>query len=159
MTISNAFISGSYMSPVPREKRLTRAEEVLVKHSLKKTPLRRSILIAFFEAKGPLSQADLIDIVSREHQGSVDRVSIYRNLRHLTEVGVLHGVDSNNYVLCCHECEEHGHLLLFCQKCRKYEEIKDHKCISEMMLTLRAFHFFDERQPVFLRGICTHCAQ
>lgn len=140
-----------------RQKELARIDSVLDAHSLKKTPLRRSILLAFTEAKSALTQGDLIELISKEFK-VVDRVSIYRNLAHLKDAGVLHEVDSNNYVFCSHECAEHAHLLLFCQKCHKHKEIKDHERIDSFMLALGNFRFFGKKQPVFLRGVCTSCA-
>ena len=129
---------------------------VLEKHGLKKTALRRSILSAFVAAKAPLSQAALIEALSRNQDG-VDRVSVYRNLIHLKEAGVLHEVDSNNYVFCSHECESHAHLLLFCQKCHKHQEIKDHGRITQFMSAIGGFRFFGKEQPIFLRGVCSGC--
>jgi Fe2+ or Zn2+ uptake regulation protein len=139
-----------------RKKELLRIDEVLEKHSLKKTPLRRRILLAFAEAKLALSQADLIAAISKDIE-VVDRVSIYRNLANLKQAGVLHEVDSNSYVFCSHECESHAHLLLFCQKCHRHQEIKDHSRIRDFMAALGDFRFFGKKQPIFLRGVCTGC--
>jgi Fe2+ or Zn2+ uptake regulation protein len=139
-----------------RKKELARIDNVLETHALKKTPLRRSILLAFTEAKKALSQGDLIETISKE-LSVVDRVSIYRNLAHLKDAGVLHEVDSNNYVFCSHECEDHAHLLLFCQRCQRHQEIKDHKRISSFMSALGGFQFFSKEQPIFLKGVCLEC--
>ena len=141
-----------------REKEVARIDRVLKKHILKRTELRRSILLAFSDVKGSLSQAALIEAVSKEH-GSVDRVSIYRNLVHLKEAGVLHEVDSNSYVFCSHECEAHAHLLLFCQKCQRHQEIKDHHRIAEFMSALGELRFFGKSNPIFLKGVCSGCTR
>jgi Fur family zinc uptake transcriptional regulator len=143
-------------STTARQRELARIDHVLETHSLKKTPLRRSILLAFTEAKTSLTQAELIEIISKD-LSVVDRVSIYRNLAHLKDAGVLHEVDANNYVFCSHECEEHAHLLLFCQTCHKHQEVKDHDRISNFMSALGNFRFFGKKQPIFLRGVCTSC--
>ena len=140
-----------------REKNLLRIESVLEQNSLKKTPLRKSILLAFMEAKISLSQADLIEALVRA-QEPVDRVSIYRNLVQLKEAGIVHEVDTNSYVFCAHECDAHGHLLLFCQKCHRYQEIVDHHDIHAFNDVLEKFKFFSAEHPVFLRGICTQCS-
>lgn len=146
------------MSNADRRKELARIDRVLEKHSLKKTTLRRNILLAFLDAKQSLSQASLIEAVSK-NLDIVDRVSVHRNLAHLKEVGVLHEVDSNNYIFCSHECEDHAHLLLFCQKCRRHQEIKDHDRIDSFMSALGGLRFFGKKQPVFLRGVCSGCTQ
>lgn len=139
-----------------QQKDLERVDRVLDGHSLKKTPLRRNIVLAFTEAKSALTQAELIERLS-EKMDVVDRVSIYRNLSSLKDAGVLHEVDANNYVFCSHECEQHAHLLLFCQKCHKHHEIKDHDRIQRFMLALGEFRFFGHKQPIFLKGVCGSC--
>lgn len=139
-----------------RQKELNRIERVLEKHSLKKTSLRRNILLSFAEAKKALSQAELIEIISKELD-IVDRVSIYRNLAHLKEAGILHEVSTNSYVFCSHECDEHVHLLLFCQNCHKHQEVKDHSRITSFLSVLGGFRFFGKTKPIFLRGICSSC--
>lgn len=142
---------------VNREKDLSRIDEVLERHDLKKTPLRRSILLAFAEAKISLSQADLIEAISKGKE-QADRVSIYRNLVHLKDAGVVHEVDANNYVFCSHECKSHGHLLLFCQKCHRYQEVINHDKIHAVTAVLDGFKFFAKDDPIFLRGVCVQCA-
>ncbi len=141
-----------------KAKELSNIDRVLELHDLKKTPLRRKILLAFTEAKIALTQAELIERVSRDRK-SVDRVSIYRNLAHMRDAGVLHEVDSNKYVFCSHDCEQHAHLLLFCQTCSKHQEIKDHDRINRFMNTLGVFRFFGKTRPIFLRGVCAACTR
>ena len=88
---------------------------------------------------------------------SIDRVSIYRNLNQFKATGVLHEVESNIYIFCTHECDEHAHLLLFCQRCHKHQEIKDHGRIENFMSALGILRFFGKRQPIVLKGICSAC--
>lgn len=137
---------------------LSKVDQVLDRHELKKTALRRSILLAFLKAKGPLTQADLIASLSRLI-AACDRVSIYRNLAHLKEAGILHELETNKYVFCSHECDSHGHLLLYCWKCQKHQEIKDHDRIGSFMSSLGRFGFFDKGQSVFLKGVCSACSK
>lgn len=144
-------------SKTTSQAEITRIDQVLDKHGLKKTSLRRSILLAFSNTKSTLSQADLIDILSKKNE-VVDRVSIYRNLTSLKSAGVLHEVDANNYIFCSHECEKHAHLLLYCQKCQKHQEIQDHDRIEKFMTSLDSLKFFGKKQPVFLRGVCSSCS-
>lgn len=135
---------------------LTKIDSVLAKHNLKKTPLRRKILLTFTQAESSLTQAELISAISK-NLDNVDRVSIYRNLLNLKDAGVLHEVDTNHYIFCSHDCGSHAHLLLFCQSCRKHKEVKDHRKINTFMEELAEFRFFDQRKPIFLRGVCSGC--
>lgn len=134
-----------------------RIDGLLEKHGLRKTPLRRRIIQALLKTTKPLSQADLITALSQDDD-SVDRVSIYRNLSQLCEAGVVHEVDANSYIFCAHECEDHAHLLLFCQQCHKHQEIKDHDRIDRFMKALGTLRFFGTTQPILLRGICESCS-
>ena len=136
---------------------MNQIDAVLEKHELKKTPLRRKILKAFVNAKASMSQADLIQSLSR-NENQIDRVSVYRNLSQLKDAGVLHEVEINNYIFCSHECEKHAHLLLFCQACGKHMEIKDHARIDQFMKAVGQLDFFSQRNPIFLRGVCTACS-
>lgn len=132
-------------------------DQILEKWDLKKTPLRRCIMMAFIKAQGSLTQADLIDVISKDLD-TVDRVSVYRTLLRFKAVGVLHEVDVNTYVYCSHKChQDHAHLLLFCQKCRKHQEVKDHGRIDHFVSTIGEFKFFDKKQPMFVRGVCHRC--
>jgi Fe2+ or Zn2+ uptake regulation protein len=130
---------------------------LLEKHGLKKTELRRAILSVLSKRQEPLDQADLLLSLSKTLD-RVDRVSVYRNLLQLKEAGVLHEVDSNHYVFCSHECSSHAHLLFFCQKCHKHQEVKDHAKIADVMSALAALRFFGKTEPIFLKGVCTTCS-
>ncbi|MBX3035244.1 MAG: transcriptional repressor [Bdellovibrionaceae bacterium] len=134
----------------------TRSDRLLEKHGLKKTPLRRLMLDVLSSASVPLSQADLIEsLLSRVK--NVDRVSVYRNLGQLKAAGLVHEVDTNSYIGCQHECEKHPHVLLYCQRCHKHREIKDHDGIRSMMEALGRMRFFGKSEPLFLKGTCSAC--
>lgn len=144
------------MGRIEQQKELVKIDAILEKYGLQKTSLRRSVMMIFLKNKKSLSQADLIEALSKTLD-AVDRVSVYRTLMKLKEVGALHEVEANSYVFCSHDCEEHAHLLLFCQKCHRHQEIKDHDRIDHFMSALGGFRFFDKKQPVFLRGTCSGC--
>lgn len=138
------------------KKDLEHVDSIIDKLGLKKTVLRRQILLAFMDSGKTLTQADLIDVLTKKLD-AVDRVSIYRNLVQLKEAGVVHEVELNSYVFCSHECEDHAHILLLCQKCHKHQEVKDHDRIGSFMTALGDFRFFGKKNPIFLRGLCTKC--
>ncbi len=136
---------------------ITLANNILDQHKLKKTALRRSIIYTFMENKSKsLTQANLIDHLS-DMITAFDRASIYRNLAHLKDAGILHEVEANNYVFCSHDCSSHAHLLLYCQKCNKHSEVKDHNKISNFMTALDGFKFYGKKKPIFLKGVCKPC--
>ncbi len=136
---------------------INKIDLVLQKHGLKKTNLRKMILMTFMKANGSLTQANLIEQLS-EHISNFDRASIYRNLSCLKEAGVLHEVEVNNYVYCSHECDAHAHLLLYCKSCNKHQEIKNHSRIEEFVASLDVFQFFGKTKPLFIKGVCKQCS-
>ena len=135
----------------------SQCDTLLDKSGLKKTTLRRRILATFLTTKTPLSQADLIQILVKRNF-RVDRVSVYRNLAQLTDIGLIHELSFNQYVYCGHDCSDHGHLLMFCQNCQTHQEIKDHNKIESFMEALQEFHFFCDQNPIVLQGVCRSCS-
>ncbi len=133
-------------------------DAILAQHDLKKTELRVKLLEFFLKSKVAFSQADLIRFLEKDLK-TVDRVSVYRNLTQMKELGLIHEVDANKYVSCTHQCQEHGHLLLYCQSCDKHEEVKDHRILDSFYKSLQQFHFLSSDKAVFLRGVCETCAQ
>lgn len=141
------------------KSQLKAAELFLSRYNFKKTDLRLNLMRIFLESKSPLSQSALIqELETRAKAGSVDRVSVYRNLMQLKSVGLVHEVENNQYVSCNHECQDHPHLLLFCQSCFQHREVQDHKRIASVMQALGPLEFFGRRGPLLMKGICQNCA-
>jgi len=139
------------------ESQSIQIENLLNRYQLKKTELRISILKTFINSKNSLSQANLISNLEAE-MGSIDRVSVYRNLNQLKNVGLVHEVANNNYIGCTHDCGKHPHLLLFCDSCHKHSEIKDHNKIKTFFEALDMFKFFGHNTPVSMKGLCKECS-
>ena len=140
------------------DSQTAKIEKLLNRYQLKKTDLRSSILRTFLNSKNSLSQASLITSLESE-LGSIDRVSVYRNLNQLKNVGLVHEVASNNYISCTHDCEKHPHLLLFCESCHKHSEIKDHNKIKTFFDALDVLKFFGHNSSVSMKGLCTECSK
>ncbi len=131
-------------------------DQLLEKFELKKTDIRRRILQIFFNQSDSLTQADLIQKMSKNSQAP-DRISLYRNLNQMKEVGLIHEVDVNQYVACTHDCSSHPHILLFCKNCHRYSEIVDHKQVNQLMKSIAQFQFFNLQSSVSLKGTCLKC--
>jgi len=135
---------------------LDRILNLLSNVGLKKTALRSELLKLLVDSTVPKSQVEIIQTLSKQGK-SIDRVSVYRNLKQLKEKGLVHEVDVNQYIFCEHDCDQHAHLLLFCIQCQKHEEIRDHKKINAFMKSLKELSFFSSQSPISLRGICLSC--
>ena len=132
------------------------AKELLIKHKLKRTSLRVNIILELEKARGPVTQAALIESLGRSRE--VDRVSIFRNLKHMKATGLVHEVERNQYVACTHECGAHQHIVFYCQSCRRHSEVRDHKEIKRFVGSLDTFGFFGPKAPLLLKSICSHCS-
>lgn len=137
---------------------LDKAEILLEKFDLKKTDLRIQLVEYFLLTKKSFSQAEVIQYFESK-MTSVDRVSIYRNLLQLKNIGIIHEVDSNKYVFCSHDCEKHAHVLLYCQSCEKHGEVKDHHLLTQFFDVLGDFRFLSTQRAIFLKGICQSCTK
>jgi Fe2+ or Zn2+ uptake regulation protein len=141
------------MNKINKEK----AEQILNRFSLKKTDLRIHLIGLFLKERKSFSQAEIIEELEKE-AGSVDRVSIYRNLNQLKIAGIVHEIENNKYVSCSHDCEKHAHVLLYCQSCEKHNEVKDHDKLNSFFKAMGGFQFLSANRAVFLKGICQSCA-
>jgi Fe2+ or Zn2+ uptake regulation protein len=141
------------MNKLSKEK----AELLLNRFSLKKTDLRISLIELFLKERRSYSQAEIIEDLEKR-SGSVDRVSIYRNLNQLKAAGIVHEIESNKYVSCSHDCEKHAHVLLYCQSCEKHNEVKDHEKLNTFFKAMGGFQFLSASRAVFLKGVCQACA-
>lgn len=141
------------MNKLSKEK----AEQLLNRFSLKKTDLRINLIELFLKEKRSFSQAEIIEDLEKR-SGSVDRVSIYRNLNQLKAAGIVHEIESNKYVSCSHDCEKHAHVLLYCQSCKKHNEVKDHEKLNTFFKAIGDFQFLSANRAVFLKGVCRACA-
>jgi Fe2+ or Zn2+ uptake regulation protein len=140
-----------------RKSSIDKAEQILKRFSLKRTDLRISLLGLLLNEDRAFSQAEIIEALEKQTE-SVDRVSIYRNLNQLKAAGIVHEIENNKYVSCSHDCEKHAHVLLYCQSCKKHNEIKDHDKLNTFFKAIGGFQFLSANRAVFLKGICKTCA-
>ena len=134
------------------------AAGLLKRFGLSKTGLRLSLLEIFMEDSKALSQAELIERLEKKRE-SFDRVSVYRNLNSLRSVGLIHELENNAYVSCTHDCQAHGHLLFYCEKCHKHSEVKSHDRVKDIFKALGGVKFFGPSQPISLKGVCRDCGE
>lgn len=131
-------------------------DRLLLKHGLRRTPLRLNLLSALARKSQPVGQGEILALLEKKLP-TVDRVSVYRNLRQLKTAGVIHEVHTNQYVLCGHECARHAHVLLFCELCHRFAEPTNHRHLESFFAAAESWRFFDSAKPVFLQGTCRTC--
>lgn len=130
-------------------------EQVLKKHQLKKTAIRKDLLSIFLKSETALSHAMI------EKQVQYDRVTLYRTLNTFEEKGIIHKIMNFEgiamYALCANDCKQDhhhdNHIHFFCEKCEKTS------CISEEYtpkIILPKEYQIKEIQ-VSIKGVCSNC--
>lgn len=132
-------------------------DALFAESKLKKTSLRTELLGVLMSSKSPMSQVEILQKLGQRLE-SVDRVTVYRNLKQFREKGLVHELDVNQYIFCEHDCHEHAHLLFFCTQCQRHTEVRDHQKIDSFLKILQDFRFFSSQEPLSLRGTCKHCS-
>jgi Fur family zinc uptake transcriptional regulator len=134
-----------------------RASQLLESFSLKKTDLRVQLLDLFLNSTdSSLSQGQILEKLQARSK-KLDRVTVYRNLLHFKQAGLIHEVESNLYVCCTHKCRNHAHVLFVCQSCHQHQEVHNHKQIQKLFQELSQFQFFKDQSPLSIRGVCQKC--
>lgn len=135
----------------------TAITQLLEKHHLRKTDIRRRVLRAFMEAGSQaLTNNDLETLLE-----DADRITLYRTLKTFEQKGLIHqAVDkshSTKYALCTEECSEHDHhdehAHFHCQDCGKTVCIEG-KVQSKVEIPAG---FKVKQTHLVLEGTCSDC--
>ena len=134
----------------------TQSRQMLKTAELYCTKSRVAILKVLIKAGKPLSQGQIAQLSGKEH---FDKVTIYRTLESLLQVGLVHKVlldkRAQHYEL-ANNCTEHQcHPHFTCTNCG------DTHCLTEITLPMaKSPHkgFIIHRQQVRLEGLCPKCA-
>jgi Fur family transcriptional regulator, ferric uptake regulator len=134
-----------------------KADHILDKKQLKKTPVRLDVLNALIGEKAALSQHE----IEKKFEKHFDRITLYRTLKSFEEKGVVHRIYNSfgeaKYALCHDDCEEHAHsdhhLHFNCLQCKRTF------CINEVHIP--HFHLPKGMQAVHynfsVEGVCAEC--
>ncbi len=132
------------------------AREMLKAAKLYSTESRLAILEVLAEAGIPLSQDQIARRSDKKH---FDKVTIYRTLESLLQVGLVHKAFMEKrawHFELAHNCTEHQcHPHFTCSNCG------DTHCLTEISLPMaKSPHqgFIIRRQQVRLEGLCPKCA-
>ncbi|KXK37111.1 MAG: transcriptional repressor [Saprospiraceae bacterium] len=95
-------------------------EQILKKHKLRITPIRKEVINLFTDSGHALSSADI-----EAQMPDADRITLYRTLKSFEEKGIIHkaidGTATQKYALCEAQCDEHihhdEHVHFHCENC------------------------------------------
>ncbi|WP_282935375.1 Fur family transcriptional regulator [Paenibacillus sp. RC67] len=118
------------------------------------TDQRKSLAALFAEADGYLSPKDVYESMRQKYPG-VSFDTVYRNLRLLSEMGVLEQFYLNEGVKFRARCQSHHHHHMICLQCEKtitfeFCPMKDVPSLPE------GFQIMNHRFEIF--GYCNECA-
>jgi len=87
----------------------------------------------------------------------MDRVSVYRNLSALLELGLLHRVVGSSAVRPCAEREERCHHAIVCSQCGSAREFHSGALERALGEVRRATRYRVQGHVLELRGLCERC--
>ena len=134
-----------------------RALQLLKKHQLRNTIMRRQVLELFLKADSEaLASADLERILDNP-----DRITLYRTLKTFEQKGLIHqAIDSSGtakYAICQDDCSEHqhhdNHAHFHCIDCGKTICLEG--SVTSQVQVPSGFQV--HQQPFVLEGICSSC--
>lgn len=134
---------------------ITRFKQILTQHNYHLTKAREA---TFRLLLGPEPQS--INQLLSKANGTVDRVSVYRNLELFEKLGLVHRMYVGwkyKFELSDEFLAHHHHLS--CLDCGQVIDIEDEQHIDEFIQTVAAtFHFLPRRHQFEVDGYCQECA-
>lgn len=121
------------------------------------TPLRRRVLAALLDARGPLSAYDLAERLSTPRR--VAPVQIYRALEFLGGAGVVHRLATRSAFVACDHEHERGETTVFlvCEDCGTVAEVSS-AAVGRGLRGAAAESGFEPMRPMIeVEGRCAAC--
>ena len=137
-----------------------RAEAALRARSGRMTKARRALLEVIGEAARPLGPRELLEEL-RTRGVRIDRVSVYRNLTALLELGLVHRALGSSAVRPCgdHDLDRAArcHHAIVCSLCGAASEFHSENVEKALREVRRATGYLVQGHLLELRGLCPRC--
>jgi Fe2+ or Zn2+ uptake regulation protein len=141
---------------------LSLVEILLKKNGYKLTKQRINILESIYQNNTHLSAEELHEKLKNKNIGFA---TIYRNLKMLTELGIIKEISLNN--MSYYEPKMYSkkslHIHFKCRKCSNIIDVDDEKIIVEYLKINRVLEnkskLLIEDADILLKGICKECMQ
>ena len=134
----------------------TRAEMALRRNGGRITRARRALIEAIERSPRPLRPRELQAALAAEGV-RIDRVSVYRNLAALLELGLVHRVVGSRAVRPCGEKEARCHHAIVCTECGSAREFHSGALERALFDVRRATRYRVQGHVLELRGVCERC--
>lgn len=127
------------------------------------TKTRKAVLSCLAKTEKPLTPAEIMNMINKDTtvKTKIDLVSVYRILKYLDDLSLVHQVGSEGaYFPCIHKnCKDQTHLIINCSECRSTNEVHLPEDLSTSL-----FQFLDEKvkfladpHSLEIKGICRAC--
>jgi Fur family transcriptional regulator, zinc uptake regulator len=144
-------------SSADRKGSLISAEEKLNKAGYKITKQRQNILEVLIAAEKPLTVSEVYKLANKKSK--LDRVSSYRVIEVLKQLGLIHTVGESGLVFCSHKNRvDDLHLFLLCERCHCVQELSEMTNITNQVEALISKQTtFKPGGQIQVLGVCGHC--
>jgi Fur family zinc uptake transcriptional regulator len=136
---------------------LQSAEEYCQRVGARLTRLRRNILLLVLTAEHPLTAYEILDLL-RPKDPSATPAGVYRSLDFLTELGLVHRIDSaKSFIACAMPDHAHPSQMLVCRRCGTVVETEDSQVAKATESLGRRLGFALDRNTMEFVGLCSSC--
>ena len=133
------------------------AEEICRRAGARLTRLRRNVLALVLSAERPLTAYEILDLL-RPTDGSVTPAGVYRSLDFLSELGLVHRIESaKSFIACAMPDHAHPSQMLVCRRCGTAVETEDSRVAKATEDLGRRLGFALDRRTMELTGLCSSC--
>ena len=133
----------------------------VVQHSNVEQKLTKNqslVLKSLFEAQGPMSAYSILDDLRA--YGFKAPLQVYRALEKLTELGVVHRLESLNSFIACNvdSCGNGGATaFVICDQCESIQEVSDNSVSNFLGKLANKADVKPTKSSIELHGICNDC--
>src|SRR6202008_4742560 len=121
------------------------------------TRLRRNVFMLVFSADRPLTAYEILDLL-RPDDPSATPAGVYRSLAFLTELGLVHRIESaKSFIACAMPAHSHPSQMLVCRRCGTVVETEDSGVAKATESLGRRLGFALDRSTMEFVGLCSSC--
>ena len=133
------------------------AEEFCRRMGARLTRLRRNVFVTVLSAERPLTAYEILDLL-RPKDPSATPAGVYRSLDFLTELGLVHRIESaKSFIACVMTDRAHPSQMLVCRRCGTVVETEDSRVAKATENLGRRLGFALDRDTMEFVGLCSTC--
>lgn len=137
---------------------LAQAEKVCDSENARFTDMRRKVFTLIWQSHKAVTAYELLDALTAEGQ-RVQPPTVYRALEFLTELGLVHRIESLNAYFGCDrpDCEHVGQYFI-CTDCGRVAEAVNEDMSNAVRKAACSVGFTIQATTVEIKGLCHDCA-